>query len=397
MSRKTPLSISKGAGAFLAFLSIMLLDAACADPKCPAGYMQYGNVCRRCKPGEVREHGQCVSIGDAGEPAVTSDSGANDSDDTEVDYHADADEGENPHGREASVADAEIALDSGIATDAQIDAHSALALADSAPLEAADSAPSEAAIPFVDPCTPNPCERAAACRNVPTGFSCECPSGSAGQLCELEICGDTTIRSDDDLRNSRLCEEIHGNLQIATSGLLSIETTDLPHLKKVTGDLRIAALNGSATTPVAQSMTFGNLETVEGTLFVGGTTPGSVQFLRFPALRTVGKAGDTALRVRFELAPDVKVLELPVLSTVQGSVSIAYVNRLCTLKLGAISQVTGDVSLRVLPNLPASTFAPLRAATRGTVSPQQVGCCFAVDNLSCEAFTAETRNTYCGC
>jgi cysteine-rich repeat protein len=44
-------------------LSFALLAWACAEPRCPKGYLQYGDVCRRCPPGQVRENGLCVSEG----------------------------------------------------------------------------------------------------------------------------------------------------------------------------------------------------------------------------------------------------------------------------------------------------------------------------------------------
>jgi hypothetical protein len=248
-----------------------------------------------------------------------------------------------------------------------------------------------------DDCEPNPCQRGGTCKTDVSGFTCACPSGSAGRHCELEICGDTTIRSDADLRANRLCAEIHGNLYVATSGLASITSADLPHLTKVTGDMRIAALNGSATTPLVQSMTFDKLGVIEGTFFVGGTSPGSLQELHFPALTTIGKVADAARRIQIELAPDTRVLDLPVLAKVNGSVTMGFLNQLCTLKLGAILEITGNVSLAAIPNIPASTFSALRSAAHGTVMLAQVGCCSVVDNVSCEAFTAENRSNLCGC
>jgi hypothetical protein len=59
--------------------------------------------------------------------------------------------------------------------------------------------------------------------------------------------------------------------------------------------------------------------------------------------------------------------------------------------------VSGDISLGVVPNIPASTFAPLIGSSQGSVTQQQVGCCSVVDNVSCQSFTAENRSTFCGC
>jgi hypothetical protein len=41
--------------------------SACADPKCPPPYMQFGDRCRLCPPGETREQGKCVPLRDGGE------------------------------------------------------------------------------------------------------------------------------------------------------------------------------------------------------------------------------------------------------------------------------------------------------------------------------------------
>jgi Protein of unknown function (DUF1566) len=41
--------------------------SACSDPKCPPPYMQYGERCRLCPPGQNREQGKCVPIRDGGE------------------------------------------------------------------------------------------------------------------------------------------------------------------------------------------------------------------------------------------------------------------------------------------------------------------------------------------
>ena len=380
----------------LSVIAILLLS--CGEPQCPSGYMKYGDRCRRCPPGQEREKGKCISLED--DNGAASDGGA---DLATATFRAEAGMADsmdaNTSGHSGGIEDASagdavaMASDGASALDAGDDRSDAVGGA----IDAAVGTTTDATGAPTDHCAPNPCQREAPCINGTNGFSCDCPTGSTGDRCELEICGDTTISSDGDLLAARSCAEIRGNLNIGTSGLVTIDAADLPHLKKVTGDLRIAALLGSTPTPLMQSATFASLQAVEGTLFVGGTNPGSVQQLYFPALTTLGKDGDGARRLHLELAPDIEVLEFPVLTTIHGDVSIFGLNRLCTLKLGAISTVTGDVTLGLLPNLPASTFSPLRAGAQGNVNEQQVGCCSVVDNVSCEAFTADSRRTYCGC
>lgn len=58
---------------FMFCTALALLAVGCSEPKCPVGYMKYGDVCRRCKPGEEREHGQCVPTRDGSVEAVEED------------------------------------------------------------------------------------------------------------------------------------------------------------------------------------------------------------------------------------------------------------------------------------------------------------------------------------
>jgi hypothetical protein len=52
---------------------LTLAAFACTEPQCPTGYTKYGNQCRRCKPGEERERGQCVPTPDSNVEPVESD------------------------------------------------------------------------------------------------------------------------------------------------------------------------------------------------------------------------------------------------------------------------------------------------------------------------------------
>jgi hypothetical protein len=90
------------------------------------------------------------------------------------------------------------------------------------------------------------------------------------------------------------------------------------------------------------------------------------------------------------------VLDFPLLTTVHGGIEMRDLPRLCTLKAASLTRVTGSVILSNIPNLPAASFAPMRAAARGTGSQLAIGCC-SLDSIACTEFTADARDKYCGC
>jgi hypothetical protein len=80
---------------YLLMLSLALVAMACGEPKCPAGYMKYGDLCRRCPPGEERERGQCVPTWDGSLEAIedrdpVAPDGADPKDEEQADPHEDA-------------------------------------------------------------------------------------------------------------------------------------------------------------------------------------------------------------------------------------------------------------------------------------------------------------------
>jgi hypothetical protein len=58
---------------FTSCVALTCLVVGCSGLKCPKGYTKYGDQCRKCKPGEEREHGQCVPIRDGSVEAVEED------------------------------------------------------------------------------------------------------------------------------------------------------------------------------------------------------------------------------------------------------------------------------------------------------------------------------------
>lgn len=301
---------------------------------------------------------------------------------------------------------ANVPLDAGAASDASrarddasngwpTDAtHASLATdAVSAPLEGGEN--QAEADSNIDDCASNPCQRGGPCTDGPSGFTCACPSGSTGARCELELCGETTILSRAGLEAAKLCAEIRGKLSISSAGLGSILASDLPHLTRVTGDLVISALAGAERTPLLETITLARLQRVEGMLSVAGNLPGSVRELHLPALTSIGTTQGAIASLLLQQT-ETTVLALPVLSTVNGSVEIRHLPSLCTLKLPAITRVTGRVLLFNLVNVPAATLQPLRDAALGAVTETFVGCC-SLDNIGCSEFTGAARDMYCGC
>lgn len=49
-------------------LGLALWASACIDPKCPSGYMQMGDTCRRCRVGDTWNGNTCIGNSDASDP-----------------------------------------------------------------------------------------------------------------------------------------------------------------------------------------------------------------------------------------------------------------------------------------------------------------------------------------
>jgi hypothetical protein len=366
----------------------LMLVSACAEPKCPSGYMQYGDVCRRCKPGEERERGQCVMVWDGGDSVDAGSKPDEPSDDAEATRDSgaaemDADNSQ-PVDQDAGLSGGDssccLGQDGGDATIGLADAaHSDATVVDNG----------------INDCEPNPCQRGGTCVDGPATYACTCPSGSTGTRCELDICGNTNVLTSADLLAARQCAEVQGNLSISTQGLGSITASDFPHLRKVTGDLLVGPIPGSARTPQVELITLPQLQTIEGGLSV--TAASSLRELHLPALTTVGTSADANRRFYFTLDAEMQVLDLPVLTTINGSMEMRTLSKLCTLKIGALTRVTGTVLLLGMPNVPASTFEPATSAALGAVTQDLIGCCFPTDDVKCDGVTQADLDAFCGC
>lgn len=203
---------------------------------------------------------------------------------------------------------------------------------------------------------------------------------------EQALCtGTITIDSPAALQAHSRCEVIQGDLHIASGGLSAITASDLPHLTRVTGALRISAHLNTGSSPQLASITLPKLQSVGGELLLGATLPPSE--LHLPELRSVGK---------FRLVQTaVRVVDAPKLATVTGDAELNGASYLCTLNLPALDRVEGNLNLSMLDKLPSSQATTLRSATRGTITESWVGCCHISDRAECG--DVEPEDLTCGC
>jgi hypothetical protein len=235
------------------------------------------------------------------------------------------------------------------------------------------------------PCDPNPCQNGGTCASAGGGRTCDCSDGYMGANCELEICGDTPIRTPADVENNRLCGEIRGNLDISKVGLTEITADDFPFLEKVTGTLTISGVQNTAS-PQLQAVTLSKLRVVEGMIHVaslafGYEAVGPFSTLRLPALTRAG-----GLRIE---QSSVSVVELPVLETIDTIAVFNILSNLCALDIRKVARVNGNVQLNYVPRISARLFEPLRSAATGTVMQEQIGCCWdgVGERVSCAYMT----------
>jgi hypothetical protein len=231
----------------------------------------------------------------------------------------------------------------------------------------------------IDTCSgSNGCQNGGTCTSSGSGPVCSCPQGFAGAHCELELCDTLTVRSKADLDSARACAEIHGNLSLL-GGASAITASDLPNLKRITGDLTITTFG--AQQPFIESVTLSALQSVEGGVYIAGNA--RTRTVSLPALRSIGKSGSMS---KFQVQQAVlSRLDLPQLATIYADVTIAQANGLCAVNMPALSSVSGNVDLLDLPNVGYSAFAKLRMSSGGTVSGRNVGCCTISDSFSCDS------------
>jgi hypothetical protein len=70
--------------------------------------------------------------------------------------------------------------------------------------------------------------------------------------------------------------------------------------------------------------------------------------------------------------------------------------RLCTLEIEAIEQISKQLWVMAVPNLPASALEPLRRAFPGQPVEGEIGCCLPTDRNLC-GNNAVSTGALCGC
>jgi hypothetical protein len=361
--------------------------AACGEPQCPAGYTKMGDTCYRNKDGGS----QGISEVERGDASVDEGGDVGSRGDMPFDAGGHTTALDEPDPREPDTG--RPSADGMHVDAANVDVATADAAAgDASPaLDAGSASDSAAADASIVTCASNPCENGGSCTDEPSGFHCSCPEPFIGEKCAARICPSVTLRTPDDLAKAQDCAEIRGDLAIASAGIASITASDLPHLAKVTGDLDVTAMINSVQAPRLQSLTLAGLREVDGALSVILTGSGSVEEIRFPALTRVGTERQAAA-ITFGVT-DTKLLDLSALSTVNGYFHLGRLTLLCSLYIGKLATVTGDVQLNLLHNLNPSAVERLIDATDIAPTISQIGCC-ARDNLACDGYAAQTP---CGC
>jgi hypothetical protein len=139
---------------------------ACADPRCPPGYFQEGDTCRRCKVVEGSNGRVCI-VGDAAALAVGSDAAS------------DSDESDAAAGNEGRDAAINAAMDGsnpggGEATDGGMG-------------DGSEAGPSSDGMTATR-CSSDPCQHGGACSESGDQYSCDCTdTGYQGARCESDV------------------------------------------------------------------------------------------------------------------------------------------------------------------------------------------------------------------
>lgn len=145
---------------------------ACSGPKCPPAYMQFGDQCRLCPPGEDREHGKCVPTLDADIGAIEAGGGGfDDEEDAGLTETSDSNSVEDPV-QTTRFEEAGVGRDDDETRDAALgDGGTCASLECQAGL-----------------CTPDFCLNRGVCNTSTDGPMCDCgDSGFGGAKCESDI------------------------------------------------------------------------------------------------------------------------------------------------------------------------------------------------------------------
>jgi hypothetical protein len=150
-----------------------------------------------------------------------------------------------------------------------------------------------------------------------SALACEDTAMQCG--CELRVCEDVTIETEQDLRAASTCDEIAGNLTLRARDIERITAASLPRLRRIHGSL----------------LSLGDWPLRELTL---------------PALEEVGSAQNNLVEIGFG-QPNLERIALPRLRSVHGSFGIGAMAELRELDASALTDVSGSFGLVNLPKL----------------------------------------------
>jgi hypothetical protein len=266
-------------------------------------------------------------------------------------------------------------------------------------LDAGTDAASGDTSPEHDPCDSSLCYDGGACSDDVGQGDCVCPDGYTGQHCELKVCGSISIRSRADVEEHGDCAKVQGDLTISSVSLAAINADDFPFLTEITGDLMLIGAQ-TPEPPHLESVTLANLRAVDGAVVVLGAptidlgASGPLSELHLPALERIGARGPVGLVAH---QSNLRVLDLPALETIEGSVALNALVDLCTAELDSVEHIGGDLVIRDVPRLSARHLESLRTAVAGATSESMLGCCApsSADRVSCESFTESARALSC--
>ncbi len=246
----------------------------------------------------------------------------------------------------------------------------------------------------INDCEASPCKNGGTCADGVESYSCKCPSDFTGEDCELEICGPLLIRTRAEMDASRACAEVRGDLSIDPTGLSTLDETDLPHLRKVTGGVSIfPGLNSPVATPSIKFITVGALETIGGGLSLGPTKAKEVSF---PLLRSVGADLDSTKMALSFMQMGTQTLTFPKLETIGGAVEFNSMQQLCSANFRKVSKVAGDFKASFLLKLPLAQIQSILSAASST-SFQACGCCIFQSGTSDCGTAYDPFSPYCQC
>jgi hypothetical protein len=271
-------------------------------------------------------------------------------------------------------------------------------------------------VPVVDPCTPSPCAMGLDCKPNGSAYSCvsscspNCATGApcgqdadcsddatcdrTGNVC-VRPCTSQLITSRMDLDRARFCSEYSGDLTLQTT-FEELTAADLPYLRRVFGAIKGGPDSRLTSLTLPGLLTVGDVNLFESP---------ALRTVSMPALTTIGTLGKPASLIAdprgpalFELSMpklvqvfgDINVNQLQVeridlgsLQTVNGRLTLVFLQRLNTLKLGALKRVNTQFALSVLLRVPYSQVSFLMKAADAPMF-SDIGCCNAgTDKYMC--------------